>query len=111
MYTLAVVDEIRRLLDQGELSQRAIARRLGVSRKVVAAVAAGRRRSSEPVAPQPPKLVATEVLPVRCRGCGGLVYPPCRLCRARQRREFLRNLRKLSTPPPRRPLRDPRRVA
>jgi hypothetical protein len=43
MLSAAMVREIRRLLEAGRLSQRQIARKLGVSRGVVSAIALGRR--------------------------------------------------------------------
>jgi len=43
MLALAVVEEIERLLQEGTLSQRKIARRLNVSRGTVAAIASGQR--------------------------------------------------------------------
>lgn len=112
MHALAVVREIRRLLDEGDLSQRAIARRVGVSRGLVARVAAGQRSLVDRGAPSYPELFGPEAgLPVRCPGCGGMVYEPCRLCEARKRTELEATIRKLTRPTPRRPLRDPRRVA
>jgi transcriptional regulator with XRE-family HTH domain len=43
MIAPSMVDEVRRLLSEGRLSQRAIARRTGISRGTVAAIASGRR--------------------------------------------------------------------
>jgi hypothetical protein len=61
---------IERLLQQGDLSQRQIARLAGVGRSSVAATAQGQRGDAgEP-----------ESRPSRCPGCGGLVLLPCRLC-------------------------------
>jgi hypothetical protein len=80
-----LVEEVRRLLASGTLSQRTIARRTGVSRGTVGLIAAGRRRDpvrivqpwdEEPGQPLEP--------PRRCPTCGGLVYMPCRLCHIRQ---------------------------
>ena len=84
MIASSVVQEVRRLLAQGEFSQRKIARIAGISRGTVGAIAAGKRsdrvrlrravedESREPVGPLQ-----------RCPGCGGMVYMPCSLCRAR----------------------------
>ncbi len=84
----SIVAQIRQLLSEEELSQREIARRLGVSRGTVHAIAVGRRpdRSSRrrerlngfryPSGP-----------PRRCPGCGGLVQMPCLLCYLRSRRQ------------------------
>lgn len=84
MLPLARVQEVRRLLDEGQLSQRQIAARVGVSRGTVGAIALGKRglhgresfgEDDDPCAPTS--------LPVRCPGCGALVYLPCLLCRTR----------------------------
>jgi len=89
MLSFAVVDQIKRLLDEGSLSQRRIARRLGVSRGTVNAIALGkrpdyeaRRREEEDgfVAPSGP--------PVRCPTCGGMVQMPCLACRIRAMKGF-----------------------
>jgi hypothetical protein len=82
MISPAHVDEIRRLLNGGKLSQRTIARQTGVSRGTVQAIAdgrhpsgsarrAGRRRDgfSPPIG-----------LPARCPGCGAKVRMPCLAC-------------------------------
>jgi hypothetical protein len=71
---------VEQLLDEGGLSQRQIAAATGVGRSTVQSIAVGRRRRyfnpvDEPTPSEPP---------VRCPICGGLVYPPCRLCRLRQ---------------------------
>ncbi len=74
------IAEVRRLLQTvPPHSHREIARMTGVSRATISQVAKGRRpdyrprsRVEEEVRPQGP--------PERCRGCGGLVYMPCRLC-------------------------------
>ena len=84
MLPLATIEEIDRLLRDDQLSQRKIAKQLGVSRGTVAAVATGRRgmygkepedETSRSLAPQSP--------PVRCPGCGFLIYMPCLVCSAR----------------------------
>jgi hypothetical protein len=81
----SVIAEAKRLLAEGQLSQRKIAALLGISRGTVGAIASGRRpdyqnRSTsddeEPdIDPNAPK--------VRCGGCGGMVIMPCRACRDR----------------------------
>ncbi len=80
----AVVDQVRHLLNEGELSQRKIARRLGVSRGTVNAISQGRRpdycRTDLAAGGEFPVL---EGLPRRCPGCGGMVWMPCLLCRIR----------------------------
>lgn len=89
MISSHVVAEVRRLLEEGRLSQRKIAQWTGVSRGTVHAIARGRRpdcearrcRRTDAVTPPsgPPR---------RCPGCGGMVQMPCLLCqlRAIQRR-------------------------
>ena len=81
-----VVDEVKRLLEEGALSQRKIAARVGVSRGSVNAIARGkrpdygaRRRGGE--------LVVPSGRPARCPTCGGLVQMPCLACRIRALRE------------------------
>ena len=84
MLSVAVVEEIERLLAAGSLSQRGIARRMGVSRGSVNAIALGkrpdpqtRRRTQEDALPAP------SGPPVRCPTCGGMVQMPCLACRLR----------------------------
>lgn len=85
MLSLNCVLEIRRLLDEGRLSQRKIAVRLGVSRSTVGLIATGQRplvgreASSDPS----PWDYYSDQLPSRCPECGGMVFKPCVLCRAR----------------------------
>ncbi len=78
----ALVAEVRRLLAEGKLSQRAIARRLGVSRGSVHAIARGKRPDRQPA--EPLDEVRWEGPPARCPGCGGLVFLPCRACATRR---------------------------
>jgi hypothetical protein len=80
-----VVKEIRRMLAEGSLSQRAIAQRMGVSRGTVCAIAQGKRRD------YPPRFFRNDMYfippagrPVRCAGCGGLVQMPCLACYVRK---------------------------
>lgn len=86
MIAPSMVDEVRRLLSEGRLSQRAIARRTGISRGTVAAIASGRRpdyearRRAAGIEYTPPR-----GKPVRCPGCGALVQMPCLACQLRQR--------------------------
>jgi hypothetical protein len=94
MLTLSVVEEIARLLGEGNLSQRKIAARLGISRGTVGAIASGRRGiyGKEPQADDPDPLVCASP-PQRCHRCGYLVSMPCLICRARQYRDRQRRLR------------------
>ncbi len=84
MITTTVVDEIRRMLREGCLSQRKIALRIGVSRGTVNAIAQGKRahdsacRERDEDGFTPPT-----GLPIRCPGCGGKVQMPCLLCHVR----------------------------
>ncbi len=74
------VQEIKRLLDRGQLSQRAIARKLGVARGTVNAIALGRRglhgreTGGDRVEELPKGL---------CIKCGFVGYMPCVVCQAR----------------------------
>jgi hypothetical protein len=85
MITATVVDEIRRMLQEGRLSQRKIASQIGVSRGTVNAIALGRRlchrveRLGAHRGFIPPTGPA-----VRCPGCGGRVQMPCLLCYIRK---------------------------
>ncbi len=106
MLPLTVVLEIRRLLSESELSQRAIAARMGVARDTVRAVASGRRSLEPRTADQnrtPRRYYSKPVIvPQRCAGCGGLVHIPCRLCRIREyqrRNELIRRLRLAAASP------------
>ena len=76
-----IVREIRHLLAQGGMSQRAIAARMGVSRGTVAAIALGKRRDY-PLGDSRnnPGLVSPAGRPLRCAGCGCLVQMPCLAC-------------------------------
>ena len=81
-----VVDEVRRLLAEGKLGQRKIAKRMRISRGTVGAIATGRRPDCESPGKTRPRDGSPEVAgpPRRCPGCGGTVYMPCRVCRVRQ---------------------------
>ncbi|MEM6797965.1 MAG: helix-turn-helix domain-containing protein [Planctomycetota bacterium] len=92
MLALSVVKEICRLLEEENLSQRKIAKKLGVSRGTVSALATGRRgvhgrepneEADEPVGP-----------PARCGSCGMLVVMPCVYCRAVEYRDRLNSERR-----------------
>lgn len=83
MLAPGVVAEIRGLLVGGELSQGEIARRWGVSRGTVNAIATGRRaaRPSRSSHGEEPAFMRGPAR--RCPGCGGLVQMPCLACRLR----------------------------
>jgi hypothetical protein len=94
MLAMAKVKEVERLLLEGRLSQRKIAAIVGISRATVSAIAAGRRPDYEA------RLAAraSELEPlgpiVRCGGCGGRVYSPCRACRVRSDQDRMRETAK-----------------
>jgi hypothetical protein len=81
MLAPAVVDEIRSLLAAGALSQRKIAKRVGVGRGTVNAIALGRRPGVQ-LGPDG-GFLAPSGPPARCPGCGGMVQMPCLLCYVR----------------------------
>ncbi len=80
MLALEQVLEVKRLLDEGRLSRRSIARAVGVSRGSVSAIANGDRGLFG--APPVEDLVVRSSLAQRCPGCGGMVYTPCVYCEA-----------------------------
>lgn len=86
MLSISVVEEIAEHLAEGKLSQRAIARRLGVSRATVSAIVHGKRGlygRSEEVRMSEPNLLAP---PQRCPKCGYRIHLPCLICRTREYR-------------------------
>ena len=84
MIAQAKINEIERLLAAGELSQRKIAKMVGISRSVVGAIAAGTRPDYEALRREREESFPEPLGPLgRCGGCGGMVYTPCRLCRIR----------------------------
>ena len=82
MIALRVVDEVRRLLAEGKLSQRKVAKVLGISRGTVGVIASGRRPDYEALRRARAEKEATPPagLPRRCPGCGGMVAMPCIAC-------------------------------
>jgi len=78
-----VVEEIRRLLEEGKLSQRKISRQLGVSRGTVGAIASGTRPDYDAIRARDDEFLEPSGPPERCPTCGGTVYMPCQLCRVR----------------------------
>jgi len=86
MISFAVEDEIKRLLGEGRLSQRKIARRVGVSRGTVNAIARGKRPDHGPRRPGDDSPFPSG-RPARCPTCGGLVQMPCLACRVRALQE------------------------
>ena len=109
MFPNAVILEIRSLLDEGELSHRAIAEKVGVSRGVVDNIAGGRRnlrKHHEDRLRQSREHF--QCIPKRCRCCGGLVFEPCLLCRTRNYQQRIHESRRhavrsqMAVPTPRR---------
>jgi hypothetical protein len=86
MLAVSVVEQIQGLLDEGTLSQRQIAERLGVSRGSVTTIALGRRRN-RPARPSAADFILPSGTPMRCPGCGGMVQMPCLLCSVRAAKE------------------------
>jgi len=84
MIAIAVEEEIRRLLDETEWSQRKIARNLGVSRGTVNAIARGKRPNyaARRQAPSEPFTIPSG-LARRCPICGAKVQMPCLACQVR----------------------------
>jgi len=81
MIATTLVDEIRRLLQEGQLSQRKIAARMGVSRGTVNAIAQGKRTDRIPRWQKDGgDFTPPAGLYVRCPTCGGMVQMPCLLC-------------------------------
>jgi hypothetical protein len=70
-----LVDEIQRMLAAGH-SRREVIRITGASRTTVDRIADG-QRSTEPSS------LYRRITPKRCPDCGGMVYPPCKLCGTR----------------------------
>lgn len=85
MLSAQVVDEIKQLLKVGNLSQRGIARRMGVSRGSVNAIALGKRPDPQTRRREGEDGLAPPSGPhVRCATCGGMVQMPCLACRLRR---------------------------
>lgn len=83
MLPIGKVREVERLLAEGQLSQRKIARVVGVSRGVIGLIARGERPDYSARQQDQAELVPLGPIE-RCPGCGGRVYVPCRLCHVRK---------------------------
>ena len=77
MINNTVIQKIQILLKQGKMSQRQIAKHIGVSRGTVQAVAKGKRTLASNKAVS---WVAPTGQPRRCPQCGGHVRMPCLAC-------------------------------
>lgn len=97
MIATSVVHEIRRLLQEGHVSQRQIARKIGVSRGTVNAIARGKRPSHAAKGQHEENgFTAPSGLPVRCPGCGCRVQMPCLLCYIRESNESRESRQRVS---------------
>lgn len=96
MLSLSVVEEIAAQLRSGALSQREIARKLGVGRATVSAIANGRRGLHGRSVEQVPQESEPLDPPERCSRCGYLVHLPCLVCRTREYRRGRRILSALA---------------
>jgi transcriptional regulator with XRE-family HTH domain len=84
MIRSSVVEEIQCLLRAGRLSQRKIARRVGVSRGTVGAIAQQRRPDYEARRRQQEAEFESPAGPaIRCPDCGAMTQMPCLACRVR----------------------------
>ena len=81
-----IVFEIRRLLEEGILSQRRIAVATGVSRATVGVIARGTRPNRVLIGLRPYEPSRPARPPERCPRCRLFVYLPCRVCAARAAR-------------------------
>ncbi len=81
-----IVRDIRQMLTEGRLSQRAIAARTGVSRGTILRHRPRKRGDYPPrYIPKDMHFMPPAGRPVRCSGCGGLVQMPCLACYLRRR--------------------------
>jgi hypothetical protein len=86
--TQQLIAEIHSLLFVEHCSQRAVARRLGVSRGSVQAVARGKYRLHPPLKrPTGEGFQPPQGRHLRCPGCGGKVQLPCLACYLRRKKE------------------------
>ena len=84
MISQAHAQEVQHLLDDGMISQRKIAKQVGLSRSTVASIASGEWTARQRLRTVKPEPFAQSTGPIeRCPGCGGRVYMPCHLCRVR----------------------------
>jgi len=74
------IREAEIMLARGKMSQREVAKRTGLSRGMISLIARG-KRTIQVKTVDPDLLPESENCPpVRCLGCGAMVYMPCLLC-------------------------------
>ena len=89
-YWLSAVDvwRIQRMLEAGFLTTDEIGREVGVGSDTVIRIAKGLRPAITIIAAPVSDGEAFLPVPIRCKGCGGLIsVTPCRVCEARRARE------------------------
>ncbi len=79
------IDNIKKLLAEGNHSHREIARITRISRATISNIANGKRADHHHKGPEVGRLFRGH--PERCKGCGGMVYMPCMLCEVRAKKE------------------------
>jgi hypothetical protein len=82
MLSPVIIREIEQLLEEGQLTRRKIAIKVGVARSTVTAVAERIRQADDYLqhAPTPKPLAKAR----RCPSCGATVRMPCKLCQTRE---------------------------
>lgn len=80
------IDEILRLLNEGKISQRKIALRIGVSRTAVKAVFLKTVHKSSVCEEKRKRdmIIHPSGKPIRCPHCGSLVKMPCLACQLKE---------------------------
>ncbi len=87
MHAIEIIQQIDRFLKQGDMSQRDIAARLGVSRGTVSAIASGQRGLHGKLGDDASRVSRRPSgTPVRCPECGYRIYRPCLVCNTRKHR-------------------------
>jgi hypothetical protein len=89
MIPTAKVRQVEQLLTTGDLSQRQISLRTGVSRAIIRSIALGERPDYEALQNLRAMCEADGISTgpfERCKGCGGMTQMPCRVCRIRKLR-------------------------
>lgn len=83
--TAAIIREVEQKFATGLWSQRRLSDYLGIARYTVRAIVLGKFafRVEEEQEESMVDRCGRRRLPSRCKGCGGLVHKPCRLCAIR----------------------------